>query len=78
MADQITVTLPDGSQKQAARGTTIADFVRESIGAGLAKAALFARVNGQDVDLTRPLNEDVKLQIFTSKSPEGLDLIRHD
>jgi threonyl-tRNA synthetase len=78
MADQITVTLPDGSQKQAARGTTIADFVRESIGAGLAKAALFARVNDQDVDLTRPLNEDVKLQIFTSKSPEGLDLIRHD
>ena len=78
MSDQITVTLPDGSQKQAARGTTIGDFVRESIGAGLAKAALFARVNDQDVDLTRPLNEDVKLQIFTSKSPEGLDLIRHD
>ena len=78
MADQITVTLPDGSQKQAPRGTTIADFVRESIGAGLAKAALFARVNGQDMDLGRPLNEDVKLQIFTSKSPEGLDLIRHD
>ncbi|HYO52957.1 threonine--tRNA ligase [Archangium sp.] len=78
MADQITVTLPDGSQKQAQRGMTIADFVRESIGAGLAKAALFARVNGQDMDLARPLNEDVKLQIFTSKSPEGLDLIRHD
>jgi threonyl-tRNA synthetase len=78
MADQITVTLPDGSQKQAARGTTIADFVRESIGAGLAKAALFARVNGQDMDLARPLTEDVKLQIFTSKSPEALDLIRHD
>ncbi|WP_309892071.1 threonine--tRNA ligase [Archangium sp.] len=78
MADQITVTLPDGSQKQAARGTSIADFVRESIGAGLAKAALFARVNGQDVDLTRPLDEDVKLQIFTSKNPEALELIRHD
>jgi threonyl-tRNA synthetase len=78
MADQITVTLPDGTQKQAPRGTTIADFVRESIGAGLAKAALFARVNGQDTDLARPLDEDVKLQIFTSKSPEGLELIRHD
>ncbi|QRO02045.1 threonine--tRNA ligase [Archangium violaceum] len=78
MADQITVTLPDGTQKQAPRGTTIADFVRESIGAGLAKAALFARVNGQDMDLARPLDEDVKLQIFTSKSPEGLELIRHD
>ncbi|QRK06283.1 threonine--tRNA ligase [Archangium violaceum] len=78
MADQITVTLPDGSQKQAPRGMTIGDFVRESIGAGLAKAALFARVNGEDMDLSRPLNEDAKLQIFTSKSPEGLELIRHD
>jgi threonyl-tRNA synthetase len=78
MSDTITVTLPDGSQKQTARGTTIADFVRQSIGAGLAKAALFARVNGQDVDLTRQLEEDAKLQIFTPKSPEALDLIRHD
>ncbi len=78
MADQITVTLPDGSQKQAARGTTIADFVREGIGAGLAKAALFARVNGEDMDLSRVLDADAKLQIFTSKSPEGLELIRHD
>ncbi|GEL68683.1 threonine--tRNA ligase [Myxococcus virescens] len=78
MSDIITVTLPDGSQKQTARGTTIADFVRESIGPGLAKAALFARVNGQDMDLARKLDEDVKLQIFTPKSPESLELIRHD
>ncbi|MFP2903795.1 threonine--tRNA ligase [Pyxidicoccus sp. 3LFB2] len=78
MSELITVTLPDGSQKQTARGTTIADFVRESIGAGLAKAALFARVNGQDMDLTRKLDEDAKLQIFTPKSPESLELIRHD
>ncbi|MFP2923693.1 threonine--tRNA ligase [Pyxidicoccus sp. 3LG] len=78
MSDMITVTLPDGSQKQTARGTTIADFVRESIGPGLAKAALFARVNGQDMDLARKLEEDAKLQIFTPKSPESLELIRHD
>ena len=78
MSEQITVTLPDGSQKQVARGTSIADFVRTSIGPGLAKAALFARVNGQDMDLTRPLTEDAKLQIFTPKSPEALELIRHD
>ncbi|MCE9671235.1 threonine--tRNA ligase [Myxococcus stipitatus] len=78
MSDMITVTLPDGSQKQTARGTSIADFVRESIGAGLAKAALFARVNGQDMDLARKLDEDAKLQIFTPKSPESLELIRHD
>ncbi|HLL01295.1 MAG TPA: threonine--tRNA ligase [Myxococcaceae bacterium] len=78
MSEMITVTLPDGSQKQTAKGTPIADFVRDGIGAGLAKAALFARVNGQDTDLSRPLNEDAKLQIFTTKSPEALDLIRHD
>ncbi len=78
MAEQITVTLPDGSQKQAERGTTIVDFVRQSIGPGLAKAALFARVNGEDMDLSRPLTEDSSLQIFTPKSPEALDLIRHD
>jgi threonyl-tRNA synthetase len=78
MSDMITVTLPDGSQKQTARGTTIGDFVRDSIGAGLAKAALFARVNGQDMDLARPLTEDAKLQVFTTKSPEALELIRHD
>ncbi|RKG88032.1 threonine--tRNA ligase [Corallococcus sp. CA049B] len=78
MSESITVTLPDGSQKQTARGTTIADFVKGCIGVGLAKAALFARVNGQDMDLARTLDEDAKLQIFTSKSPEGLDLIRHD
>jgi threonyl-tRNA synthetase len=78
MSDMITVTLPDGSQKQTVRGTTIADFVRDGIGAGLAKAALFARVNGQDMDLGRPLTEDAKLQVFTTKSPEALELIRHD
>src|SRR5690349_19905542 len=78
MSDVITVTLPDGSQKQVPRGTLISDFVREQIGQGLAKAALFARVNGQDQDLSRRLESDAQLQIFTSKSPEGLDLIRHD
>ncbi|HSP80808.1 MAG TPA: threonine--tRNA ligase [Myxococcaceae bacterium] len=78
MAEQITVTLPDGSQKQAERGTTIVDFVRQSIGPGLAKAALFARVNGEDMDLSRPLTQDASLQIFTPKSPEALELIRHD
>jgi threonyl-tRNA synthetase len=78
MAEQITVTLPDGSQKQAERGTTIVDFVRQSIGPGLAKAALFARVNGEDMDLSRPLTQDASLRIFTPKSPEALELIRHD
>src|SRR5215831_8638689 len=78
MSEQITVTLPDGSQKQAPKGTKIADFVKEKIGAGLAKAAIFARLDGQDVDLSRPLLEDAKLQVFTTSAPESLEVVRHD
>src|SRR5262249_6534675 len=59
-------------------GTTIADFVRTQIGAGLAKAALFARYDGADVDLTKPLDHSGQLAIFTPKNREGLDLVRHD
>ena len=75
---QITITLPDGAQKSVEAGTTVADFVRTSIGTGLAKAALFARYNGVDVDLTKPMTESGSLAIFTAKNPEGLDLVRHD
>ena len=78
MPEQITVTLPDGSQVQAARGTRIADFIKEKIGPGLAKAAIFARVNGQDVDLSRPLLDDAKLKVFTTSAPESLEVARHD
>jgi threonyl-tRNA synthetase len=78
MAPSLTITLPDGTQKQVAQGTRIADFVREQIGAGLAKAALFAKLDDEELDLSRTLERGGKLQIFTNKSAEGLDLIRHD
>ena len=78
MADQINVTLPDGTKKQAPKGTRIHDFIRESIGQGLAKAAVIAKVDGQEMDLSRPLEQDAKLEVVTTKSPEALDVIRHD
>src|SRR3954469_11229449 len=74
----VTITLPDGTHKDVAAGTTVADFVRTQIGAGLAKAALFARYDGTDVDLARPLDHSGALSIITPKNPEGLDLVRHD
>ncbi len=74
----VIVTLPDGSRKEAPKGTAIIDFVKSSIGAGLAKAAVFARLNGKDVDLSRPIDEDAALQIFTTKAPEALEVSRHD
>ncbi|MFN0248953.1 MAG: threonine--tRNA ligase [Kofleriaceae bacterium] len=74
----VTVTLPDGSQKQTAAGTPIGDFVRDSIGHGLAKAAVLAKANGTIVDLSRRLEVDTQLEIFTTKTPEALETIRHD
>jgi threonyl-tRNA synthetase len=78
MPEAIHVKLPDGTQKAAPRGTRIADFVKSEIGAGLAKAAVLARFNGKDVDLSTPLTEDGTLEVLTTKAPEALETIRHD
>ena len=74
----VTVTLPDGSHKQTRAGTAIGDFVRDSIGAGLAKAAVLAKADGQLVDLSRSLDHDTRLEVLTTKTPEALDTARHD
>lgn len=78
MAETVTVTLPDGSQKQAARGMRVGDFVREQIGAGLFKAAVVAKLDGELVDLSRPLWGDAKLEVLTTRSPQALEVARHD
>jgi threonyl-tRNA synthetase len=78
MSDIVKVTLPDGSQKEAARGTRVADFVKEKIGPGLAKAAVFAKLDGTPVDLSTALDRDVKLEVLTTKAPEALEVARHD
>ncbi len=78
MSEDVTITLPDGATKSVPAGTTIADFVRTQIGPGLAKAALFAKLDGAEVDLSRTLDHPAQLAIFTNKTPEGLDLARHD
>src|SRR5438105_152801 len=75
MAD-IRVKLPDGSEKLHKAGQTYAD-VAQGIGAGLAKAALGVKANGQLRDMTAPLTGDVTIEILTSKSAEGLEIIRH-
>jgi threonyl-tRNA synthetase len=78
MSDLVKITLPDGSAKEAPRGTRIADFVREQIGPGLARAAYFAKLDGEPVDLARAIDRDGKLEIVTTKSPEALAVARHD
>ena len=76
----VTITLPDGSQRQYPGPVTVAE-VAQSIGAGLARAALGGRVSlaGQSklVDTTHRIEHDTQLAIITTKDVEGLDLIRH-
>jgi len=78
MSDLVKVTLPDGSQKEAARGITVLDFVKLHIGAGLAKAAYVGKLDGQPVDLTRTIDAAARLEVVTTKNPEALEVARHD
>src|SRR5947207_3584283 len=76
MPPHITITLPDGSTREYARGTT-PGAVAESIGKGLAKAALAAEVDGEWVDLNRPIDHDARVAIVTPDSAEGREVLRH-
>src|SRR3954462_2487956 len=70
------IRLPDGSQKSFPGPVTAAE-VASAIGAGLARAALAAKVDGKLVDLATRIENDAELAIVTPKSPEGLDILRH-
>ncbi len=70
------ITLPDGSQRSFPNSVTVAE-VAQSIGAGLARAALAGKVDGVLVDTSHLISADVKLAILTDKDADGLDLIRH-
>jgi threonyl-tRNA synthetase len=69
--------LPDGSRKELPDGATGADLAA-SIGAGLARAALAVKVEGEVRDLARALPDGATVEIVTDRSPDSLDLIRHD
>lgn len=72
------ITLPDGSVREVAPGTTPAD-IAAAIGPGLAKAALAARVDGELRDIGRPFEGDAQLALVTAKDEaDALELVRHD
>ena len=76
MTKKITITLPDGSQKQAQAGITGLE-IASMIGVGLAKAAIAFEVNGEQRDLSDAVSEDSSISIFTIDSKEGLEIMRH-
>ncbi len=78
MTQMVKITLPDGSQRDVPSGTTPAD-IAASIGPGLAKAAIAARVDGELFDIMRPLEADAQLALVTARDEkDALELARHD
>ena len=73
---KIKITLPDGKEKEFAKGVTAFE-VAESIGQRLAKDALAAKINDKLVDLSFKINEDSKIKILTFNDGEGMDIFRH-
>ena len=71
-----TISLPDGSQREFAQPVTLQQ-IAESIGPGLAKAAIAGRVNGELLDTQLPITDDARIEIITAKDPAGLEIIRH-
>ncbi|HZA59685.1 MAG TPA: threonine--tRNA ligase [Solirubrobacterales bacterium] len=73
----LKVELPDGSELELEDGATGADAAA-AIGPGLAKAALALKVDGELRDLSAPLTGGERIEVITQKSPEALELVRHD
>ncbi len=76
MASDLVLTLPDGSERRVPPGTT-PRRVAESIGPGLARAAVAAKLDGDVVELDRPLQRGGVFAILTAKDPDALYCLRH-
>jgi threonyl-tRNA synthetase len=72
----ISVRLPDGGVRELADGASSLDLAT-SIGPGLARAAVAAKVNGEVVDLQRPLTDGAEVQLLTKRDAEALEVLRH-
>jgi threonyl-tRNA synthetase len=75
--NDVTITLPDQSERTTPRGTTVRDFASSVLPQSVMKKALAAAVNGRLVDLSFPLEQNASLKIVTPDAPEALHLYRH-
>jgi len=72
----VNITFPDGTIK-AFDGEPTGEEVAQSISAGLARESLAMELNGDMVDLYRPIPEDAQLRLITTRDEEALDIMRH-
>jgi threonyl-tRNA synthetase len=76
MGDKIRITLPDGSAREYDKGISALEVIK-SIGPGLAKASVAARVDDKPVDLSFRIEHDAAFSAVKSDTPEGLEILRH-
>ena len=76
MSDNINITLPDDSVKKVEKGASCADIAK-SIGEGLLRASVAAKVDGKIVDLNLPLDSDAHIEILTNKNEESHEILLH-
>jgi len=74
---QVTITLPDGSERRVPAGTPVTDFAKEALPGGVVRRALAAYVDDALVDLSFPLTANARLRIVTPDGPDALALYRH-
>ena len=74
---QVTITLPDGSERSVHAGTPVSAFAQEALPGGVVRKALAAYVDDTLVDLSYPLNASARLRILTPDGPEALYVYRH-
>src|SRR5699024_8034135 len=72
----ITITFPDGNNKQCYKGIT-GEEIAQSISPGLRRQALAIKLDGELVDLRKPLENDGSIEIITYRDAEGIDIMRH-
>ncbi|MFB5662952.1 threonine--tRNA ligase [Alteribacillus sp. HJP-4] len=76
MAEQVSITFPDGNVKNFDAGVTMED-IASSISPGLKKQALAGKLNGEMIDLRTPIQDSGAIEIITYKNEEGLEVLRH-
>ena len=76
MSEVIQITFPDGAVKEFPKGSSTED-IAASISSGLKKKAYAGKLNGQEIDLRTPIEENGEIQILTDKDEDSLEIMRH-
>ncbi len=76
-SDILTISLPDGTERQAARGTPASEFLSGILAKDRLKQAILVRVDGELRDISTPLNQDCEIEAVFPGDRGSLSVLRH-